>query len=101
MKTRRALEDTFQHLSASNKNKKNVEKAITKQLMMTKSILKKTRTYDEPVEWDYRDRQKDRTIVCHVDASDNKRNEETDSSINVCLVVSYNHTIFYLSISEL
>ena len=48
MKTRRALEDTFQHLSASNKNKKNVEKAITKQLMMTKSILKKTRTYEEP-----------------------------------------------------
>ncbi|KAK2581531.1 hypothetical protein KPH14_005187 [Odynerus spinipes] len=50
MKTRRALEDTFQHLSTSNKNKKNVEKAITKQLMITKSILKKTRTYDEPLE---------------------------------------------------
>ncbi|XP_043499143.1 centrosomin isoform X3 [Polistes fuscatus] len=50
MKTRRALEDTFQHLSTSNKNKKNVEKAITKQLMITKSILKKTRTYDEPFE---------------------------------------------------
>ncbi|XP_012262634.2 CDK5 regulatory subunit-associated protein 2 isoform X2 [Athalia rosae] len=48
MKTRRALEDTFQHLSASNKNKKNVEKAITKQLMITKTILKKTRTYEEP-----------------------------------------------------
>ncbi|XP_014605591.1 PREDICTED: centrosomin isoform X2 [Polistes canadensis] len=48
MKTRRALEDTFQHLSTSNKNKKNVEKAITKQLMITKNILKKTRTYDEP-----------------------------------------------------
>ena len=47
MKTRRALEDTFQHLSASNKNKKNVEKAITKQLMITKSILKKTRNYEE------------------------------------------------------
>ncbi|XP_053596651.1 centrosomin isoform X3 [Microplitis demolitor] len=50
MKTRRALEDTFEHLSASNKNKKNVEKAITKQLMITKSILKKTRTYEEPFE---------------------------------------------------
>ncbi|XP_044594990.1 centrosomin isoform X7 [Cotesia glomerata] len=50
IKTRRALEDTFEHLSASNKNKKNVEKAITKQLMITKSILKKTRTYEEPFE---------------------------------------------------
>lgn len=50
MKTRRALEDTFQHLSASNKNKKNVEKAITKQLQITKSILKKTRTYEEPLD---------------------------------------------------
>ncbi|XP_015592615.1 centrosomin isoform X3 [Cephus cinctus] len=50
IKTRRALEDTFQHLSASNKNKKNVEKAITKQLMITKNILKKTRTYEEPLE---------------------------------------------------
>ncbi|XP_015517212.2 centrosomin isoform X2 [Neodiprion lecontei] len=50
MKTRRALEDTFQHLSASNKNKKNVEKAITKQLMITKTILKKTRTYEESFE---------------------------------------------------
>lgn len=50
MKTRRALEDTFEHLSASNKNKKNVEKAITKQLLITKSILKKTRTYEEPFE---------------------------------------------------
>lgn len=48
MKTRRALEDTFEHLSASNKNKKNVEKAITKQLIITKSILKKTRTCEEP-----------------------------------------------------
>ncbi|XP_077255106.1 phosphodiesterase 4D interacting protein centrosomin isoform X4 [Temnothorax americanus] len=48
MKTRKALEDTFEHLSASNKNKKNVEKAIIKQLMVTRSILKKTRTYDEP-----------------------------------------------------
>lgn len=47
-KTRRALEDTFQHLSASNKNKKNVEKAITQQLMITKSILKKTRNYEDP-----------------------------------------------------
>ncbi|XP_032453157.1 centrosomin isoform X9 [Nasonia vitripennis] len=47
MKTRRALEDTFQHLSASNKNKKNVEKAITKQLMITKSVLKKTRNYED------------------------------------------------------
>ncbi|XP_011495144.1 PREDICTED: centrosomin [Ceratosolen solmsi marchali] len=47
IKTRRALEDTFQHLSASNKNKKNVEKAITKQLMITKSILKKTRNYED------------------------------------------------------
>lgn len=47
MKTRRALEDTFDHLSASNKNKKNVEKAITKQLLITKSILKKTRNYEE------------------------------------------------------
>ncbi|CAL7951388.1 unnamed protein product [Xylocopa violacea] len=50
VKTRRALEDTFQHLSASNKNKKNVEKAITKQLQITKSILKKTRTYEEPLD---------------------------------------------------
>lgn len=50
IKTRRALEDTFQHLSASNKNKKNVEKAITKQLQITKSILKKTRTYEEPLD---------------------------------------------------
>ncbi|XP_017766897.1 PREDICTED: centrosomin isoform X1 [Eufriesea mexicana] len=50
MKTKRALEDTFQHLSASNKNKKNVEKAITKQLQITKSILKKTRTYEEPLD---------------------------------------------------
>ncbi|XP_043524063.1 centrosomin-like isoform X2 [Frieseomelitta varia] len=50
MKTRKALEDTFQHLSASNKNKKNVEKAITKQLQITKSILKKTRTYEEPLD---------------------------------------------------
>lgn len=50
MKTRRALEDTFQHLSASNKNKKNVEKAITKQLQITKSILKKTRTFEEPLD---------------------------------------------------
>ncbi|KOC62941.1 Centrosomin [Habropoda laboriosa] len=50
MKTRRALEDTFQHLSASNKNKKNVEKAITKQLQITKSILKKTRTYEEQLD---------------------------------------------------
>ncbi|XP_076687400.1 phosphodiesterase 4D interacting protein centrosomin isoform X2 [Andrena cerasifolii] len=50
MKTRRALEDTFQHLSTSNKNKKNVEKAITKQLQITKSILKKTRTYEEPLD---------------------------------------------------
>lgn len=49
-KTRRALEDTFEHLSASNKNKKNVEKAITKQLSITKSILKKTRTYEEPLD---------------------------------------------------
>lgn len=50
MKTRRTLEDTFQHLSASNKNKKNVEKAITKQLQITKNILKKTRTYEEPLD---------------------------------------------------
>ncbi|XP_011347719.1 centrosomin isoform X2 [Ooceraea biroi] len=50
MKTRRALEETFEHLSASNKNKKNVEKAIIKQLMTTRSILKKTRTFDEPLE---------------------------------------------------
>ncbi|KAL6261073.1 hypothetical protein P5V15_008606 [Pogonomyrmex californicus] len=50
MKTRKALEDTFEHLSASNKNKKNVEKAIVKQLMVTRSILKKTRTYDEPLD---------------------------------------------------
>ncbi|KAF7997965.1 hypothetical protein HCN44_009363 [Aphidius gifuensis] len=49
-KTKRALEDTFEHLSASNKNKKNVEKAITKQLSITKSILKKTRTYEEPLD---------------------------------------------------
>lgn len=48
MKTRRALEDTFEHLSASNKNKKNVEKAIIKQLMVTRNVLKKTRTFDEP-----------------------------------------------------
>ncbi|XP_072761406.1 uncharacterized protein Cnn isoform X3 [Anoplolepis gracilipes] len=48
MKTRRALEDTFEHLSASNKNKKNVEKAIIKQLMITRNVLKKTRTFDEP-----------------------------------------------------
>ncbi|XP_058799122.1 centrosomin isoform X2 [Phymastichus coffea] len=47
MKTRRALEDTFEHLSTSNKNKKNVEKAIIKQLLITKSILKKTRNYEE------------------------------------------------------
>lgn len=50
MKTRKVLEDTFERLSASNKSKKNVEKAITKQLMMTKSILKKTRNYEEPFE---------------------------------------------------
>lgn len=50
MKTKRALEETFEHLSASNKNKKNVEKAIIKQLMATRSILKKTRTFDEPLE---------------------------------------------------
>lgn len=49
MKTRRALEDTFEHLSASNKNKKNVEKAIIKQLMITKNVLKKTRTFEEPL----------------------------------------------------
>ncbi|XP_011861799.1 PREDICTED: centrosomin isoform X2 [Vollenhovia emeryi] len=49
-KTRKALEDTFEHLSASNKNKKNVEKAIIKQLMVTRSILKKTRTYDESLD---------------------------------------------------
>lgn len=48
MKTRKALEDTFEHLSTSNKNKKNVEKAIMKQLMVTRNILKKTRTFDEP-----------------------------------------------------
>ncbi|XP_050453761.1 CDK5 regulatory subunit-associated protein 2 isoform X4 [Cataglyphis hispanica] len=48
MKTRRALEDTFEHLSASNKNKKNVEKAIIKQLMVTRNVLKKTRTFNEP-----------------------------------------------------
>lgn len=48
MKTRRALEDTFEHLSASNKNKKNVEKAIIKQLMVTRNVLKKTRTFGEP-----------------------------------------------------
>jgi len=50
MKTRKALEDTFEHLSTSNKNKKNVEKAIIKQLMVTKTILKKTRTFDEPLD---------------------------------------------------
>ncbi|KYM86662.1 Centrosomin [Atta colombica] len=50
VKTRKALEDTFEHLSASNKNKKNVEKAIIKQLMVTRSILKKTRTFDEPLD---------------------------------------------------
>jgi len=50
MKTRKALEETFEHLSASNKNKKNVEKAILKQLMATRNILKKTRTFDEPLE---------------------------------------------------
>lgn len=50
MKTRKVLEDTFERLSASNKSKKNVEKAITKQLMMTKTILKKTRNYEEPFE---------------------------------------------------
>ncbi|XP_043476790.1 centrosomin isoform X3 [Leptopilina heterotoma] len=50
MKTRKVLEDTFERLSASNKSKKNVEKAITKQLLMTKSILKKTRNYEEPFE---------------------------------------------------
>lgn len=49
MKTRRALEDTFEHLAASNKNKKNVEKAIIKQLMITKNVLKKTRTFEEPL----------------------------------------------------
>lgn len=47
IKTRKALEETFQHVSASNKNKKNVEKAITKQLMITKGALKKTKTYEE------------------------------------------------------
>ncbi|XP_029157354.1 centrosomin isoform X2 [Nylanderia fulva] len=50
MKTRRALEDTFEHLSTSNKNKKNVEKAIIKQLMITRNVLKKTRTFDEPLD---------------------------------------------------
>ncbi|KAL0115738.1 hypothetical protein PUN28_010934 [Cardiocondyla obscurior] len=50
MKTRKALEDTFEHLAASNKNKKNVEKAIVKQLMVTKGILKKTRTFEEPLD---------------------------------------------------
>ncbi|XP_011693370.1 PREDICTED: centrosomin-like isoform X2 [Wasmannia auropunctata] len=50
MKTRKALEDTFEHLSASNKNKKNVEKAIIKQLLATRTILKKTRTFDEPLD---------------------------------------------------
>ncbi|XP_018373494.1 PREDICTED: centrosomin isoform X2 [Trachymyrmex cornetzi] len=50
VKTRKALEDTFEHLSTSNKNKKNVEKAIIKQLMVTRSILKKTRTFDEPLD---------------------------------------------------
>lgn len=50
VKTRKALEDTFEHLSASNKNKKNVEKAIIKQLTVTRSILKKTRTFDEPLD---------------------------------------------------
>ncbi|XP_014477215.1 PREDICTED: centrosomin isoform X2 [Dinoponera quadriceps] len=49
MKTKKALEDTFEHLSASNKNKKNVEKAIIKQLMITKNVLKKTRTFEEPL----------------------------------------------------
>lgn len=50
IKTRKALEDTFEHLSTSNKNKKNVEKAIIKQLMVTRSVLKKTRTFDEPLD---------------------------------------------------
>ncbi|XP_034934404.1 centrosomin isoform X2 [Chelonus insularis] len=50
LKTRKALEDTFKHLSASNRNKKNVEKAITKQLMITKSILNKTRTYEDQLD---------------------------------------------------
>ncbi|XP_014205042.1 CDK5 regulatory subunit-associated protein 2 isoform X3 [Copidosoma floridanum] len=47
MRTKRALEDTFHYLSASNKNKRSVEKAITIQLMITKNILKKTRNYEE------------------------------------------------------
>ncbi|XP_066596045.1 centrosomin-like isoform X3 [Prorops nasuta] len=46
-KTRKALEDTYQHVTASNKNKKNIEKAILQQLINTQSVLKKTRTYDE------------------------------------------------------
>ncbi|XP_012286950.1 centrosomin isoform X2 [Orussus abietinus] len=45
-KTRKALKNTFQQLSESNKNKKDVEKAITKQLTITKNILMKTRTYE-------------------------------------------------------
>lgn len=50
IRTRKALEDTFQHLSTSNKNKKNVEKAITEQLMITRNLLKKTKTYEETLD---------------------------------------------------
>lgn len=50
MKTRKTLEDTFLHLTASNKSKKNVEKAITRQLLKTKNALDKARTYEETFE---------------------------------------------------
>lgn len=43
MKTRQALEETLTQLSAANQRKKQVEKAICKQLHKTHHILKKAR----------------------------------------------------------
>ncbi|KAL7286531.1 hypothetical protein TKK_0019267 [Trichogramma kaykai] len=40
MRTRKALEETFEHLMMSNKNKENVKKAITQQLVTMKSVSK-------------------------------------------------------------
>lgn len=50
LKTRKALEDTFRNLMTSNKNKKNVEKAITRHLVMTEDIWKKTKSYEQTFE---------------------------------------------------
>ena len=52
LRTRQALEETLTQLSAANQRKKQVERAICKQLHKTHHILKKARVNFESQEGD-------------------------------------------------